>query len=71
MKIMNPREWPTLRLEEVDFHRLDHCPFYGDCLDLAAKERWTGFTCSFCSVYENNMGKVFFGDTWEGEIEES
>lgn len=27
------------------------CPNYGECLDIAVRSRWSGWTCADCSVY--------------------
>jgi hypothetical protein len=31
------------------------CRNYGDCLDLAIRRRWPGFSCQSCQSYEQEM----------------
>lgn len=31
------------------------CEFYDECLDLAAKEEWEGFTCTSCELFSQGL----------------
>ena len=51
----NPIEWIELEdLEEVEGIRWLDCPTYEDCLDIAAREDWEGWTCLFCSFQKEH-----------------
>ena len=39
--------------EEVRRHVF--CRNYGDCLDLAIRSKWPGFSCQNCESYEREM----------------
>ena len=40
-----------LTVEEVPTHRRLDCANYDQCLTVAVKNRWQGFTCLGCSRY--------------------
>lgn len=48
MRYPEPRIWKALDEWEPEAHRFVHCSTYDDCLMLAAKLNWPGFTCFFC-----------------------
>lgn len=38
--------------EDVPYVRKLHCRKYDECLDVADKKSWPGFSCERCSAYE-------------------
>ncbi len=35
--------------------RYFYCPFYDECLDLAACGNWISFSCDACPIYKNRV----------------
>lgn len=51
-----PVEWIELEdLEEVEAIRWLDCPHYENCLDLAARGNWEGWTCMFCQIWKKEI----------------
>lgn len=55
MNFGKPVEWTQLRSDELEEHSLINCPLQHECLSLAARESWRGFSCKYCQIFE--MGK--------------
>ena len=48
-----PFPWYQLtNYQTVEEDRYFSCPIYKECLARAARERWAGFTCRFCSNFK-------------------
>jgi len=50
--IMTELERPLISLSVVSEHRNLDCARYDQCLDLAVKKNWKGFSCSRCPIFK-------------------
>ena len=48
-ELKSPYVWMPLTLHEVQIFRKLYCPHYAECLLVAARADWQGFTCVGCS----------------------
>jgi len=54
---LGPEEWETLAFHpaSVKKHRFIDCHLYDECLNIAVKRNWKGFTCFFCSFKKEKI----------------
>jgi len=64
---VSPTPWLQLTLTEVNENRNPNCPLYEECLFLAAKLQWLGFTCRYCSLFKKKFKESPLMGFWKGD----